>query len=215
VKFLNLMKYRDLDRIASARAAHFEYADGLRNRGELAIGGPLLDEQGRRIGLLFIYEASSRYEAMTFVQRDPFYLADAISTYELNEWRIRGLNLDLLVRANLSGDRNPRSQGQGRFFVNYAKYCGDKRKLASAREAHWGYDRTLKGAGKLALAGPFANDEGGMFVYHVDSREAAVSCVEHDPFLTEGVFREHELFEWLIEGVNPDLLVSDFAAVSA
>ena len=54
MKFINFVKYRDLDRIAGARPAHFAYADRLRAQGKLAIGGPLLDDQGRRIGLLFV-----------------------------------------------------------------------------------------------------------------------------------------------------------------
>ena len=38
MKFVNFVKYRDLDRIASARPAHVAYADGLRAQGKLAIG---------------------------------------------------------------------------------------------------------------------------------------------------------------------------------
>src|SRR5215471_10756793 len=163
MRFLNFARYRDLDRIAAARPAHFAYADRMRARGELAIGGPLLDDQGRRIGLLFVYEAVSRDAALALAREDPFTLADALSSYEINEWRLRGVNLDLLVKANRSADQ---SGGQNvRLFANYAKYGPDKSRLAAARPAHWEYDQTLKSAGRLALAGPFANDEGGLFVY--------------------------------------------------
>ena len=55
MKVINFVKYRDLERIAGARLAHFAYADRLRAQGKLVIGGPLLDDQDRRIGLLFIY----------------------------------------------------------------------------------------------------------------------------------------------------------------
>jgi len=55
----------------------------------------------------------------------------------------------------------------------------------------------------LALAGPFASDEGGLFVYN---------ALRTDPFAVEGVFADYELLEWLIEGVNPDLLASDFSS---
>src|SRR5215831_20438840 len=106
MKFINFVKYRDLDRIAGARAAHFAYADRLRAQGELAIGGPLLDDQSRRIGLLFIYEAISRDAALAFAQEDPFTLANALSSYEITEWRLRGVNLELLVKANRSGDQS-------------------------------------------------------------------------------------------------------------
>ena len=211
MKFINFVKYKDLDGIAGARPAHFAYADLLRAQGKLAIGGPLVDDQGRRIGLLFIYEAASRDAALAFAQEDPFTLANALSSYEITEWRLRGVNLDLLVKANRSADQGGGKNTQIRLFANYAKYGLDKSRLAAARPAHWKYDQTLKSAGKLALAGPFANDAGGLFVYNAVGREDAMSCLQHDPFAVEGVFADNDLLEWLIEGVNPDLLASDFA----
>jgi uncharacterized protein YciI len=212
MKFINYVKYRDLDRIASARATHFAYADRLRAQGKLAIGGPLIDDQGRRIGLLFVYEAASKDEALSFVQDDPFTLANALKGYEVSGWRLRGANLDLLVKANRSADRGVGENTQIKLFANYAKYAADKSRLATVRPAHWEYDQTLEKAGKLALAGPFADDEGGLFVYGAVSREEALSCLAQDPFAREGVVADYELLEWLIEGVNPDLLIVDFSS---
>ncbi|HSS49037.1 MAG TPA: YciI family protein [Thermoanaerobaculia bacterium] len=209
MKFINFVKYRDLAKIASARPAHFAYADGLRGQGKLAIGGPLMDDQGRRIGLLFVYEAASRDEALAFAQEDPFTLANALSGYEISEWRLRGANLDLLIAANRAAHQSGGENTQSRLFVNYAKYAADKSRLATVRPAHWEYDRTLRNAGKLALAGPLANDEGGLFVYNARSREEAMSCLKQDPFAREGVFADCELLEWLVEGLNPDLLTID------
>ncbi|HVX90814.1 MAG TPA: YciI family protein [Candidatus Paceibacterota bacterium] len=210
MKFVNFVKYRDLDRIASARAAHFAYADRLRERGELAIGGPLLDEQGKRVGLLFIYEAVSRNAALAFAREDPFTLANALTSYEITQWRLRGVNLDLLTKANRSADQSVGKNMQIRLFANYTKYGADKAKLATVRPKHWQYDQTLKSAGKLALASSFANDEGGLFVYNAAHREEAMSYLTQDPFAVEGVLADCELLEWLIEGVNPGLLTSDF-----
>jgi uncharacterized protein len=211
MKFINYVKYQDLDKIASARTAHFAYADRLREQGKLAIGGPLTDDQGRRIGLLFVYEAVSRDEALAFAQEDPFTLANALSGYEITEWRLRGVNLDLLIKANRSADQNGGKNAQIRLFANYAKYAADRSRLATVHPAHWEYDRTLKNAGKLALAGAFADDKGGLFVYNAVRREEAISYLNQDPFALEGVFTDYELLEWLIEGVNPDLLASDFS----
>lgn len=211
MKFINFVKYRDLDRIAGARPAHFAYADRLREQGELAIGGPLVDDQGRRIGLLFIYEAVSRDAALAFAQEDPFTLANALSGYEITEWRLRAVNLDLLIKANRSADHSGGQNTQIRLFANYAKYGADKSRLATVRSAHWEHDQTLKRAGKLALAGPFANNEGGLFVYSAACRDEAMSYLKQDPFAVEGVFADYELLEWLIEGVNADLLASDFS----
>jgi uncharacterized protein YciI len=214
MKFINFVKYGDLDRIAAARKAHFAYADGLRARGELAIGGPLVDEQGRRIGLLFIYEAVSREAALALAQEDPFTLANALSSSELTEWRLRGVNLDLLVKANRSGDQNDGASSPIRLFAGYTKYRVDESRLAAARPVHWKYDQTLEGAGKMALAGPFANDQGGLFVYNAPRREEALSYLKQDPFAVEGVFASYEFLEWIIEGVNPSLLTRDFSSSS-
>ena len=211
MKFINFAKYRDLGKIAGARPAHFAYADRLRAQGELAIGGPLMDDQGRRIGLLFVYEAASREAALAFAREDPFTLANALSSYEITEWRLRGVNLDLLIRANRSADRSGAKSTQIRLFANYAKYGVDKSRLATVRPAHWDYDRELKSSGKLALAGPFANEEGGLFVYSAAGIEEAMSYFKQDPFAVEGLFAGFELLEWVIEGVNPDLLISDFS----
>ena len=199
------------DKIASARTAHFAYADRLREQGKLAIGGPLIDDQGRRIGLLFVYEAAARDEALAFAQEDPFTLANALSGYEVTEWRLRGVNLDLLVKANRSADQSGGKDTQIRLFATYAKYGADKSRLEAVRSAHWEYGRTLKSAGKLALAGPFANDNGALFVYNAVSRQEAMSYLKQDPFAAEGVFAHCELLEWLIAGVNPDLLSVDLS----
>src|SRR5262249_50369438 len=136
MKFINFVKYRDLDGIAGARPAHFAYADRLRAQGELAIGGPLLDDQGRRIGLLFVYEAVSREAALAFAREDPFTLADALRGYEITEWRLRGVNLNLLIKANRSADQSGGKDTQIRLFANYAKYGADKSRLATVRPAH-------------------------------------------------------------------------------
>ena len=64
----------------------------------------------------------------------------------------------------------------------------------------------------IALAGAFANDQGGLFVYNAMTRDEALSCLEQDPFAVNGVFSNYELLEWLVEGVNPDLLTSDVSS---
>ena len=205
MKFINFAKYGDFDAIASARTQHFAYADGLRAGGALAIGGPLLDEQGRRIGLLFVYEALSKDAALDFAHEDPFTRANALSGYEINEFHPRAVNLDLLIQANRSADQSGEANTP-RLFANYTKYGRDKSRLATVRPAHWAYDRTLERAGKLALAGPFASDEGGLFVYNALDRAEALAYRERDPFALEGVVANYELLEWLVEGVNPELL---------
>jgi uncharacterized protein len=120
-------------------------------------------------------------------------------------------NLDLLIEANRAAHQSGGENTQSRLFANYAKYAADKSRRATVRPAHWEYDRTLKNARKLALAGPFADDEGGLFVYNAVRREEAMSYLKQDPFALEGVFADCELLEWLIEGLNPDLLATDLS----
>ena len=209
MKFVNYVKYRDLDKIASARTAHFAYADRLREQGKLAIGGPLVDDHGRRIALLFVYEAASRDEAQALAQEDPFTLANALTSYEITEWRLRGVNLDLLMKANRSGDQSDGKNLQIRLFANYAKYTADKSKLVTVRPAHCEYDAALRNAGKLALAGPLADDKGALLVYNAARKEEAMSYLKQYPFALQSVFADCELLEWRIEGLNPDLLAMD------
>src|SRR5262249_9578375 len=149
-----------------------------------------------RIGLLFVYETVSRDAAVALAEQDPFTLANALSGYEITEWRLRAVDVDLLVKANRSADQSRGDNANVRLFANYAKYGENKSRLATVRPAHWTYDQTLERAGKLALAGPFANDRGGLFVYKAGDREEALSDLEHDPFAVEGVLDDYELLEW-------------------
>ncbi|GLS34386.1 Uncharacterized conserved protein YciI, contains a putative active-site phosphohistidine [Mesorhizobium albiziae] len=144
-------------------------------------------------------------------RKTPFTIANALSGYEITEWRLREANIDLLIEANRavhqSGDENiPR-----RLFANYAKYSADKSRLATVRPMHWEYNQTLENAGKLALAGTFADDEGELFVYNAVRRGEAMSNLKQDPFALAGVFAACELLEWLIEGLNPDLLATNLS----
>jgi uncharacterized protein YciI len=122
------------------------------------------------------------------------------------------VNLELLIKANRSADQSGAENTQIRLFANYAKYAADKSRLATIRPAHWEYDLMLKNAGKLALAGPFVEDIGGLFVYNAVSREEAMSFLKQDPFARDGMFADCELLEWVIEGVNPSLLTIDLSS---
>ncbi|MEM7466756.1 MAG: YciI family protein [Pseudomonadota bacterium] len=49
-------------------------------------------------------------------------------------------------------------------FTVYAKHASDKQKILAHRPAHREYMRKLLNEGNLLLAGPFADDSGGLFV---------------------------------------------------
>ena len=52
------------------------------------------------------------------------------------------------------------------------------------------------------LAGPLADDKGGLFVYYADCREEAMSYLRQDPLALKGVFADYEFLEWFIEGIT-------------
>jgi multidrug resistance efflux pump len=63
-----------------------------------------------------------------------------------------------------------------------------------------------------ALAAEIAKARSKLFVYNAVGKEEAMAFLNRDPFAQEGVFADCELLEWLVEGVNPDLLASDFSS---
>lgn len=78
-----------------------------------------------------------------------------------------------------------------------------------------GKAQPLNGANDgVDLAGPFAEDIGGLLVYNAVSREEPMSFLKQDPFALDldGVFADCELLEWVIEGVNPSLLTIDLSS---
>jgi uncharacterized protein YciI len=209
MKYINFVKYGDPSRIDAARAAHFAYADRLRAQRHLAIGGALANDEGERVGLLFMYEAGSRSEALALVQADPFSLANALRSYELSEWRQRGsVCADLLVESSRATAQAGGATAVHRIFASYAKYDVDRSRLDAVRPAHWEYDRGLRKRGKLVMAGTLGDDDGGLFVYSTASRDQALACVEQDPFAVEGVIAHYELLEWLVFGVDRELLAA-------
>jgi uncharacterized protein len=157
-----------------------------------------MDDQGRRIGLLFVYEAVSRDDALVFAQEHPFTLTQRIERLLNLRMAPSWSDLNLLIEANHAAHESVGENTKSRLFVNYAKCAGDKSRLATVRPAHWEYDRTLKNAGKLALAGALADDGGGLFVYNVVCREESMSSLKQDPFALEGVLADYELLEWLL-----------------
>lgn len=90
-------------------------------------------------------------------------------------------------------------------FVSYATYINDKSKILAHRPAHRDYVRNLLGQGKLALAGPFSDDSGGLFIYEVDSAEAASVIVAGDPFSINGVYDKVVIKPWTLVFSNAEL----------
>ena len=71
----------------------------------------------------------------------------------------------------------------------YSTLKGDER--AEVFKGHFANINRLAKEGSLVVAGPFGDDEGdwaGLFVFNVDSIEAAKKLTETDPTIKAGVF---------------------------
>jgi uncharacterized protein YciI len=95
MKYVNYASYTlDVEAVARVRPAHRKYAEALAASGKLIMAGPFVD----RPGGLFIYEATSRSEALALMEKDPYAVEGVFTTCELSEWEIAGVNQDLLSR---------------------------------------------------------------------------------------------------------------------
>jgi uncharacterized protein YciI len=83
MKFAAIIEYiQDKAKVAEIRPIHREYLLSLKERGQLAVAGPLTDDSGA----LIVYEASSREEAEGFLQGDPFNKHGIFVKYQLRPW---------------------------------------------------------------------------------------------------------------------------------
>jgi uncharacterized protein YciI len=222
LKIVNYATYvPDRDKVIAARAGHWAYADALREHDRLAMGGPLLDDEGRPCGILLVYSVASKQQAETLAQSDPFVLGGAIANYRLAEWNVLGSsNVDLLTAARVPQDqrvqlKEPRATGAtpvepdahaARTYVMYAKYVGDRAHIERVRPAHRSYVRTIKAKGQVLMAGPFADDSGALLIYRAQSKDEAKALVLADPYHAEGVYETYALSEWRLFGLNAGLI---------
>ncbi|MGZ0051816.1 YciI family protein [Brevibacillus gelatini] len=71
----------------------------------------------------------------------------------------------------------------------------DQELNAKIRPAHLAYINDLYKQGKVVMAGPFTDKQGGMVIYKAESLEEARKLAEGDPVVVEGA-RTLELREW-------------------
>lgn len=71
----------------------------------------------------------------------------------------------------------------------------DQELNAKIRPAHLAYINDLYKQGKVVMAGPFTDKQGGMVIYKAESLEEACKLAEGDPVIVEGA-RTLELREW-------------------
>jgi uncharacterized protein YciI len=70
---------------------HRQYLTSLREKGQLAIAGPFLDDYGA----LIVYEAATAEEAETLLRGDPFHANGIFVRWVIRPWNTVMANRDL------------------------------------------------------------------------------------------------------------------------
>ena len=70
---------------AATRDAHFAHI--ARHVDKVRLGGPFIDEEGRMIGSMIVFEADTLEEAQAFHESDPYALAGLFEQSTIMPWR--------------------------------------------------------------------------------------------------------------------------------
>jgi uncharacterized protein len=90
-------------------------------------------------------------------------------------------------------------------FANYVRY-GDEARILKIRPEHRKYMFSLLEQGKVVAAGSFPYNAGGLYLYEVESREAAEQLMTGDPYFLGNAIAEYQITAWKVHGANPSLL---------
>ena len=72
----------------AARAAHLEGVRPMVERGEIVVGGAILDEAGRMVGSAVVVDMPDRAAVDAWLARDPYVTGDVWRTVEVRPFRI-------------------------------------------------------------------------------------------------------------------------------
>ena len=70
------------------RPAHLEKLQPLDQAGRIRYGGPLLDDEGKPMGSVVVFDADSMADAQAIVERDPYVIEGVFERYELRETKV-------------------------------------------------------------------------------------------------------------------------------
>jgi uncharacterized protein YciI len=82
------------------------------------------------------------------------------------------------------------------WFTVETRYVDDPGKLADSRPRHRAYLRGLVEQGKVAAAGPWADDSAGFAIYQVEDRTELDRLLAGDPYTVDGVAASRTINEW-------------------
>lgn len=77
-------------------------------------------------------------------------------------------------------------------------YVEDRDRLAASRPKHRAYLRELVEQGKVAAAGPWADDTAGFAIYQVEDEAELDQLLAEDPFTVDGVAASRTIHEWKV-----------------
>ncbi len=72
-------------------------------------------------------------------------------------------------------------------FVVVSEFLADREVLRTYRDAHLAYLSALKAEGKLSIAGPFTDGQGGMYILSAQGEAEARRLAEGDPYQAAGL----------------------------
>jgi uncharacterized protein YciI len=84
------------------------------------------------------------------------------------------------------------------WFTVETTYVDDPGKLADSRPRHREYLSALVDKGKVAAAGPWADDSAGFAIYRVEDRAELDVLLAEDPYTTDGVAAARKINEWKV-----------------
>jgi uncharacterized protein YciI len=76
-----------LDRRLAARPDHLAYIQA-QPAGFIRMAGPFLDDDGKPVGSMFIFEADSVAAIDAYLAADPYTAVDLFKSVEIRPWRV-------------------------------------------------------------------------------------------------------------------------------
>jgi uncharacterized protein YciI len=93
MKFAAVIEYlQDQETVERLRPLHRQYLAALKEKGQLAISGPFVDNSGA----LIVYEAESAGAAEALLKGDPFHANGVFLRWQLRPWNPVIANRELL-----------------------------------------------------------------------------------------------------------------------
>ena len=77
-------------------------------------------------------------------------------------------------------------------------YTDDRDRLEASRPKHRAYLGELVERGKVAAAGPWADDSAGFAIYHVEDEAELDRLLAEDPYTVDDVAASRTIHEWKV-----------------